>query len=71
LAAPGQHAAGIALHAAHRADTGRRCAVGRYRQSVQCRASIEQAVKRAAPLPYKGYEKVFRRDINFSFSYDG
>ena len=37
----------------------------------QTRASIEQAVKRAAPLPYKGYEKVFRRDINFSFSYDG
>jgi len=37
----------------------------------QARISIEQAVKRAAPLPYKGYEKVFRRDINFSFSYDG
>ena len=38
---------------------------------AQTRASIEQAVKRAAPLPYKGYEKVFRRDINFNFSYDG
>lgn len=37
----------------------------------QTRASIEQAVKRAAPLPYKGYEKVFQRDINFNFSYDG
>jgi colicin import membrane protein len=37
----------------------------------QTRASIEQAVKRAAPLPYKGYEKAFRRDINFNFSYDG
>lgn len=37
----------------------------------QTRNSIEQAVKRATPLPYKGYEKVFERDINFNFSYDG
>lgn len=37
----------------------------------QTRTSIEQAVKRAAPLPYKGYEQVFSRDINFNFSYDG
>ena len=37
----------------------------------QTRNSIEQAVKRAAPLPYKGFEKVFRRDINFNFTYDG
>ena len=37
----------------------------------QTRNSIEQAVKRAAPLPYKGYEKVFSRDINFNFTYDG
>ena len=37
----------------------------------QTRNSIEQAVKRATPLPYKGYEKVFQRDINFNFSYDG
>jgi colicin import membrane protein len=35
------------------------------------RTSIEQAVKRAAPLPYQGYQKVFRRDINFNFTYDG
>lgn len=35
------------------------------------RASIEQAVKRAAPLPYKGYEKEFRRQIDFNFTYDG
>ena len=35
------------------------------------RNSIEQAVKRAAPLPYKGYEKVFRREFKFNFSYDG
>ena len=35
------------------------------------RDSIEQAVKRAEPLPYKGFEKVFQREINFNFSYDG
>jgi len=38
---------------------------------AQTRTSIEQAVKRAAPLPYKGYEKVFQRSINFNFTYDG
>ena len=37
----------------------------------QTRNSIEQAVKRAAPLPFKGYEKEFRREINLNFSYDG
>lgn len=37
----------------------------------QTRNSIEQAVKRAEPLPYKGYEKVFQREINFNFTYDG
>ena len=26
--------------------------------------ALEQAVKRAAPLPYKGYENVFSRDIS-------
>lgn len=35
------------------------------------RNSIEQAVMRAAPLPYQGYEKVFSREINFNFKYDG
>jgi colicin import membrane protein len=35
------------------------------------RNSIEQAVMRAAPLPYQGYEKVFQRNINFNFRYDG
>jgi colicin import membrane protein len=35
------------------------------------RASIEQAVKRAAPLPYKGYENEFQRQIDFNFTYDG
>jgi colicin import membrane protein len=35
------------------------------------RNSIEQAVKRAAPLPYKSYEQVFARDINLDFKYDG
>ena len=38
---------------------------------AQTRASIEQAVKRAAPLPYKGYEKAFQRQIDFNFTYDG
>lgn len=35
------------------------------------RLSIEQAVLRAAPLPYQGFEKVFSRDITFNFRYDG
>lgn len=35
------------------------------------RNSIEQAVMKAAPLPYQGYEKVFRREITFNFKYDG
>jgi colicin import membrane protein len=35
------------------------------------RNSIEQAVMKAAPLPYQGYEKVFQRSINFKFRYDG
>ena len=35
------------------------------------RNSLEQAVLRAAPLPYQGYEKVFTRSINFKFKYDG
>ncbi len=35
------------------------------------RNSIEQAVRKAAPLPYRGYEKVFQRNIKFNFKYDG
>ena len=35
------------------------------------RNSIEQAVMKATPLPYQGYEKVFQRSIKFSFKYDG
>ena len=35
------------------------------------RNSIEQAVMKAAPLPYQGYEKVFERSIRFNFRYDG
>jgi colicin import membrane protein len=35
------------------------------------RMSIEQAVLRAAPLPYRGYEKVFSREIRLNFKYDG
>ena len=33
--------------------------------------SIVQAVTKAQPLPYKGYESVFQRDITFIFTYDG
>lgn len=35
------------------------------------RESLEQAVHRAAPLPYKGFEKQFRRQIKLNFTYDG
>lgn len=38
---------------------------------ASARSSIEQAVMRAAPLPYRGYEKVFSREITFNFKYDG
>ena len=37
----------------------------------QTRTSIEQAVKRASPLPYKGFEKVFSRSFDLNFTYDG
>ena len=29
--------------------------------------SIENAVLRAQPLPYKGFEKVFQREVTFTF----
>ncbi len=35
------------------------------------RTSIEQAVMKASPLPYQGYEPVFIRSFNFNFQYDG
>jgi colicin import membrane protein len=35
------------------------------------RRSIEAAVLKAQPLPYRGYESVFQRDIKFNFKYDG
>ena len=35
------------------------------------RTSIEQAVTKAQPLPYRGYESVFQREITFIFTYDG
>ena len=35
------------------------------------RRSIEAAVLKAQPLPYRGYENVFQRDIKFNFKYDG
>jgi colicin import membrane protein len=35
----------------------------------QIRDTIEQAVRRAAPLPYKGYEAVFNRHVIFTFCF--
>jgi colicin import membrane protein len=35
------------------------------------RRSIEAAVMKAQPLPYRGFEDVFQRDIRFNFRYDG
>jgi colicin import membrane protein len=35
------------------------------------RSSIEQAVTKAQPLPYKGYEQVFSREITFIFTFEG
>jgi colicin import membrane protein len=35
------------------------------------RTSITNAVTKAQPLPYKGYESVFQREITFIFKYDG
>ncbi|MEO6687757.1 MAG: cell envelope integrity protein TolA [Dokdonella sp.] len=35
------------------------------------RNSIEQAVMKAAPLPFQGYEKVFQRSIKLNFKYNG
>jgi colicin import membrane protein len=35
------------------------------------RTSLEQASRRASPLPYKGYETVFKRKLRFEFTYDG
>jgi colicin import membrane protein len=35
------------------------------------RTSLEQAPQRASPLPYSGYEKVYKRRIRFEFTYDG
>lgn len=32
------------------------------------RRSVENAVLRAQPLPYKGFEKVFQREIDFTFT---
>ena len=33
--------------------------------------SLEAAVLRAQPLPYRGFESVFQREISFNFRYDG
>ena len=33
--------------------------------------SIIEAVERASPLPYMGFESVFQSSLNFNFRYDG
>jgi colicin import membrane protein len=35
------------------------------------RRSIIAAVERAGALPYRGFEDVFKREIDFIFIYDG
>ena len=35
------------------------------------RRSLVAAVERAGSLPYRGFEEVFQREIDFNFSYDG
>jgi colicin import membrane protein len=35
------------------------------------RRSIETAINRVNALPYRGYESVFEREIEFGFRYDG
>jgi len=39
--------------------------------SAVVRNSIINAVKKADPLPYKGFEQVFERRLNFIFQYQG
>ncbi len=39
--------------------------------SAVVRNSIINAVKKADPLPYKGFEEVFQRRITFTFQYQG
>ncbi|WP_257387732.1 TonB C-terminal domain-containing protein [Tahibacter caeni] len=35
------------------------------------RASLEQAVRRASPLPYAGFESVFQRRVHLVFKHSG
>jgi colicin import membrane protein len=45
--------------------------VGRCNGDEATRRSIIAAVERAGALPYRGFEDVFEREINFNFIYDG
>lgn len=45
--------------------------VGRCNGDEATRRSILAAVDRAGALPYRGYEDVFEREIEFTFRYDG
>jgi hypothetical protein len=66
---------GRVLHAGDRAHSGRRSDPRGDRFAMQCRSVhaqlIERAAMTAAPLPWQGYEKVFKRNITFNFRYDG
>lgn len=45
--------------------------VGACNADEATRRSLTAAVERAGNLPYRGYEEVFQREIDFIFSYDG
>ncbi len=45
--------------------------VGSCNADEATRRSIIAAVERAGSLPYRGFEDVFEREIEFTFSYDG
>lgn len=44
---------------------------GRCNGDEATRRSLIAAVERAGSLPYRGFEEVFEREIDFNFSYDG
>ena len=45
--------------------------VGACNADEATRRSVIAAVERAGTLPYRGFEDVFEREIEFTFSYDG
>ena len=43
------------------------CRFGFVRGDDAGRRSVEAAILRAQPLPYRGFESVFQRTLNFNF----